>query len=45
MEYAWMSFIYLYYLNIDVLHIVYTQMSYAYSYYLDKNVICLFVFK
>jgi len=37
------SFIYLYYLNIDIMHIVLTQMSYVYSYCLYTNVVCLFV--
>jgi hypothetical protein len=43
MEYTQMSFIYLYCLNIDEVHIVLTQMLYAYSYYLYTDVVCLFV--
>jgi hypothetical protein len=43
MEWTWMSFIYLYCLNIDVMHTVQTQMSYAHLYYLYMDVVCLFV--
>jgi hypothetical protein len=38
-----MSFIYLYCLNINVMHIILTQMLYAYLYCLYTDVVCLFV--
>jgi hypothetical protein len=38
-----MSFIYLHFLNINIMRIIQTQMSYVYSYCLDTNVVCLFM--
>jgi len=39
MEHIWISFIYLYCLSIDIVHIIYTRMSYAYLYCLNTNVV------
>jgi hypothetical protein len=38
-----MSFIYMYFLNVDVVCIVQTQMPYAYLYCLNMDIVCLFM--